>query len=112
MINYNSNITKLNDKEKLTSIEVTDNNGNIRNINVDGLFIAVGRIPEKQIFKDLITLDESGYIKALEDCHTNVDGIFVAGDIRTKKVRQLVTATSDGAVAAIEAIKYISKNNK
>lgn len=108
---YNSNITKLNDKEKLTSIEVTDNFGNIRNINVDGLFIAVGRIPEKQIFKDLITLDESGYIKALEDCHTNVDGIFVAGDIRTKMVRQLVTATSDGAVAAIEAIKYISKNN-
>ena len=55
------------------------------------------------------TLDESGYIKALEDCHTNVDGIFVAGDIRTKKVRQLVTATSDGAIAATEAIKYINK---
>lgn len=109
---YNSNITKLNNREKLTSIEVTDNTGKVKSINIDGLFIAVGRIPEKHIFKDLIVLDEFGYIKALEDCHTNVNGIYVAGDIRTKKVRQLVTATSDGAVSAIEAIKYIGENYK
>ena len=49
-----------------------------------------------------------GYIIANENCHTNIDGIFVAGDNRTKSVRQLVTATSDGAIAATEAVKYIN----
>ena len=106
---YNSNVTKLNANEKLESIEVTNKEGSIKTINVDGLFVAVGRIPENQNFAKVINLDESGYIVAGENCHTNVDGIFVAGDNRVKEVRQLVTATSDGAIAAIEAIKYINQ---
>ena len=61
-------------------------------------------------FAKLIDLDERGYAKANEDCHTNIPGIFVAGDNRIKSLRQLVTATSDGAVAATEAIKYIRSN--
>ena len=105
---YNSNVTRLNAEDRLNSVELTDNNGNIRNIEIDGLFVAVGRIPENQNFAKLINLDNSGYIIALEDCNTNVSGIFVAGDNRTKEVRQLVTATSDGAIAANEAIKYIN----
>ena len=105
---YNSNVTRLNAEDRLNSIEVTDNNGNIRNIEIDGLFVAVGRVPENQNFANLINLDNSGYIIANEDCNTNVSGIFVAGDNRTKEVRQLVTATSDGAIAANEAIKYIN----
>lgn len=105
---YNSNVTKLNANEKLESIEVTDKDGKVSTIPVDGLFIAVGRIPENQNFAKLVNLDESGYIIASDNCHTNVDGIFVAGDNRVKELRQLVTATSDGAIAAVEATRFIN----
>ena len=105
---YNSNVTKLNSNEKLESIEVTNKDGSIKTINVDGLFVAVGRIPENQNFAKLINLNETGYVISGEDCITNVKGIFVAGDNRTKEVRQLVTATSDGAIAATNAVKYIN----
>ena len=98
----------LNAKDTLNSIEVTDNNGNKKELEVSAIFIAVGRIPENQNFAKLIKLDDKGYIIAKENCHTNRKGIFVAGDARTKDLRQLVTATSDGAIAATEAIKYIN----
>ena len=78
-------------------------------IDVSGLFIAIGKIPLNDGFKKLINLSDDGYVLATEDCHTNVPGIFVAGDVRKKDLRQLVTATSDGAVAASEAIKYINE---
>lgn len=107
---YNSNVTKLNTKDRLESIEVTSNDGETRTIDVDALFIAIGRIPENQNFAKLINLDEAGYIISNEYCHTNVEGIFVAGDNRVKELRQLVTATSDGAIAAVEAIKYINSS--
>ena len=107
---YNSNVTKLNTKDRLESIEVTSNDGEIRTIDVDALFIAIGRIPENQNFAKLINLDNAGYIISNEYCHTNVEGIFVAGDNRVKELRQLVTATSDGAIAAVEAIKYINSS--
>lgn len=106
---YNSNVTKLNSNERLESIVVTDKEGIESTIKVDGLFVAVGRIPENQNFGKIINLDNSGYIISDEKCNTNVEGIFVAGDNRTKEVRQLVTATSDGAVAATAAIKYINE---
>ena len=109
---YNSTVTKLNNKEILESIEVTNKDGSVKTINIDGLFVAVGRIPENQNFAKLIDLDEAGYIKAGEDCCTNVPGIFAAGDNRIKEVRQLVTATSDGAIAATNAVKYINSNTK
>ena len=105
---YNSNVTKLNTKDRLESIEVTSNDGETRTIDVDALFVAIGRIPENQNFAKLINLDNAGYIISNEYCHTNVEGIFVAGDNRVKELRQLVTATSDGAIAAVEAIKYIN----
>lgn len=105
---YNSNVCKLNGTDKLESIDVKDNDGNVATIDIEGLFVAIGRIPENRVFSKLIDLDEYGYAKALEDCHTNVEGIFVAGDNRVKSLRQLVTATSDGGVAATEAIKYIN----
>lgn len=109
---YNSNVTKLIGDERLSSIEVSNTDGSIKEIFVSGLFVAVGKIPENEIFKDLIKMDENGYILASENCHTNIDGIFVAGDNRTKLLRQLVTATSDGAVAATEAIHYLESNIK
>ena len=107
---YNSNVTKLNGDDKLESVVVTDKNGKSEEIKVAGLFVAIGRIPENENFKKIIKLDDSGYIIASENCHTNIPGIFASGDNRVKEVRQLVTAASDGAIAATEAIKYI--NNK
>ena len=76
------------------------------------MFVAIGKKPENENFKDLIKMDDNGYIIAGEDCHTNIDGIFVAGDNRTKMLRQLVTATSDGAIAATEAIHYLENMKK
>ena len=109
---YNSNVTKLIGDERLNAIEISNLDGFKKEINVSGLFVAIGKIPENENFKDLIKMDENGYILAGEDCHTNIDGIFVAGDNRTKLLRQLVTATSDGAIAATEAIHYLESNIK
>ena len=92
----------------MESIEVTNKDGSERTLEVSGLFVAIGRIPENENFAKLINTDSAGYIVASENCHTNVEGIFVAGDNRVKEVRQLVTATSDGAVASVEAVKYIN----
>ena len=108
---YNSNVTKLNANEKLESIEVTNKDGSTQEVKVDGLFVAIGRIPENQNFAKILELDDTGYIISNENCHTNADGIFVAGDNRVKELRQLVTATSDGAIAAVEAVKYLNEIN-
>lgn len=106
---YNSNVTKLLADDSLTGIEVTNTDGTSKEINVSGLFIAIGKVPENENFKKLINTDDAGYIIASENCHTNISGVFVAGDNRVKELRQLVTATSDGAVAATEAVKYLNK---
>lgn len=71
------------------------------------VFVAIGRIPKTKFLQGFVELDPEGYVKAGEDCKTNVSGVFVAGDCRTKGVRQLVTAASDGAVAALAAVKYL-----
>jgi thioredoxin reductase (NADPH) len=105
---YNANVTRLVAEKRLKAIEVTDKlTGGVRTIEVNGLFIAVGRVPENQNFASLVQLDEAGYVQAGEDCHTATPGVFVAGDNRAKALRQLVTATADGAMAATEAVKYI-----
>lgn len=75
---------------------------------VAGVFIAVGQIPQNDVFADIVKLDGSGFILAAEDCMTSHPGIFAAGDCRTKEVRQLTTAAADGAVAALAACRYIA----
>lgn len=80
-----------------------------RAIELDGLFIAIGSIPVNDAFSNTIELDRYGYIIAKEDCKTSCDGVFCAGDCRTKLLRQLTTATADGSVAAIVACEYINK---
>lgn len=104
----NTKVTKLNGDNKLESIDLTNEKNEITTLKIDGLFIAVGQVPETENFKKIINTNEQGYIIANEDCKTNIKNIFVAGDNRTKNLRQLVTATSDGAVAATQAIKYIN----
>ena len=106
---YNSTVTGLIYDKRLSAIQVTNKlDGSIRTIEVKGLFVAVGRIPENENFRQLIDLDPSGYAVSGENCHTRVPGVFVAGDNRVKEVRQLVTAAADGAVAATEAVKYLN----
>ena len=74
---------------------------------LDGLFIAVGLIPQNEDFADVISLDDRGYVDASENCLTNIEGIFVAGDCRQKQIRQVATAASDGAIAALAACEYL-----
>lgn len=76
-------------------------------INIDGLFCAVGQIPQNSAFENVVDLDEKGYIDADENCLTKTQGVFVAGDCRKKEVRQLTTAAADGAVAGLAAAEYI-----
>ena len=78
-------------------------------ISVSGVFAAIGQVPENQAFAGLVRLDESGFVEASEDCVTSCEGIFAAGDCRTKEVRQLTTAAADGAVAALAACRYIGR---
>lgn len=105
----NSNVVKLNGSDELTSIDIENKDTKIvKRLKIDGLFIAIGQVPQNDNFSDLISIDKSGYIITNEDCETNVKGIFAAGDCRNKKVRQLSTAVSDGTIAAISACEYMS----
>ena len=104
----NSNVTKLNGEELLTSIEVTNKENETKTIEVSGLFIAVGQSPKNEIFSNIIELDDKGYIKSIDGVHTNKDNIYVAGDTRVKDLRQLTTAVSDGSIAATTAIKEMN----
>ena len=99
----NANIIKLNGEDRLESIDIKQND-EVKTIDIDGLFIAVGQEPKNEIFANLINLN-NGYIDSIDGVHTNVDGIYVAGDTRVKELRQLTTAVSDGAIAATTAIK-------
>ena len=104
----NSVVTGLTADKRLTGVEI-DTRGARRQLAVDGLFVAVGRVPANQSFASLVALDDAGYVTAGENCRTNRPGVFAAGDNRTKEVRQLVTAAADGAVAATEAVKYVNE---
>lgn len=78
-------------------------------LQVSGIFIAIGFEPSNSMFKPSVDIDDKGYIVSNEECKTNVDGVFVAGDTRSKSLRQIVTAESDGATAAVQAAKYLLK---
>ena len=101
----NSNVVELIGEDKLSGIVVEDNENNRKEINVSGLFIAVGQEPKNEIFSNIVDLDDKGYIISEDGVHTKVRGIYVAGDSRVKNLRQLTTAVSDGAIAATMAIK-------
>ena len=105
-----TNIIDIKGEDKLESITIKNNETNEeKELKVDGLFIAIGHIPVSDMCNNIVKTNETGYIIADEDCQTNVDGIFVAGDIRVKEIRQLTTACSDGTVAALNACKYLAK---
>lgn len=92
--------------ENVTGIKVNQN-GTEKVINADGVFVAVGTVPYTEAVKDTVSLDSGGYIIAGEDCKTSAKGFFTAGDVRTKKVRQILTAAADGANAVISVSEYL-----
>ena len=106
----NSTVKKLeSDASGLTGVVVENKNGEERTLKVDGLFVAIGQAPDNQAFSELVELDGKGYISAGESTLTKTPGIFTAGDCRTKAIRQLATAASDGAVAGLAAVSYINE---
>lgn len=78
-------------------------------LDLDGMFVAIGQVPENEPFAEVTALSDRGYVVADETCTTDTDGIFVAGDCRTKAIRQITTACGDGAVAALAACRYLDK---
>lgn len=104
----NSVVEELIGDTSLTSVKIRNvDSGACTEIPVSALFVAIGQMPDNSDFEELIELDDKGYILASEDCKTGTSGIFTAGDCRTKNVRQLATAASDGAVAALAACELI-----
>ena len=100
--------TKIIGDEVLTGIEITSNSTNeIKSLKTDGLFIQIGRRPDVSLVKDKIDCNVIGFIKSNEEMHTNIPNVFVAGDVREKTMRQIITACSDGAIAASSAFKYV-----
>lgn len=105
---WNTQAKELIADDKLQAVKLIDNNGKESEIEVDGLFISIGRSPETTLVKGQLDLDKNGYIIADETTKTNIEGVFAAGDVRTKAVRQIVTATADGATAIHFAQEYIN----
>ena len=106
---WNCEVDELIYDKKLTGVKIKNKlTQEISELLLDGLFISVGRTPATSLFKGQLALDEAGYIIADESTATSVEGVFAAGDVRTKELRQIVTAAADGAVAAHYAEKYIA----
>lgn len=107
---WNSVVTGLQADKKLTAVELKDvKTGEIRVLPADGLFVAIGQLPESSLAAGQVAADQAGYIIAGEDTKTSVPGVFAAGDVRTKAVRQIITAAADGAVAVHFAEEYLNE---
>lgn len=102
----NASVVELLGETELFGV-VVEQEGDRRELAVDGLFVAVGHQPDVREFENLIALDEGGYALSGEDCLTKTPGVFVAGDCRSKRVHQLTTAMADGSVAALAACAYL-----
>lgn len=105
---WNTVVNEIKGEDSVKSISIENKkDGSKEDLQVDGVFIAVGILPNSELFKGMIDMDQQGYIIAGEDCETSVKGIYAAGDVRTKMLRQIVTAASDGANAVTSAQNYL-----
>lgn len=108
---YSHTVTEIQGEDAVENLKLKNlKTGEISDLAVAGIFVAVGIHPDTELVKDIAACDESGYVLAGEDCVTNVAGLFAAGDIRRKPIRQIVTAVADGANAAVSAGVYINNN--
>ena len=103
----NTAVTDFIGEDELKAIEYKDKDGNVLTHEIPAVFIAIGQVPDNKAFENVVDLDNMGYIIADETCKTKTEGLFVAGDCRTKAVRQVATAVADGAIAATNASIYI-----
>lgn len=107
---FNSRVEAINGDGRLSGIIIEDTeNGKKSELAVDGVFVAIGRNPATGLFADQLSLDEQGYIIADETTRTSIDGVYAVGDVRTKPLRQIVTAVADGATSAHLANEYLSR---
>ena len=106
---WNSQITKFLGEQRVNGAEIKNKNGEVTTLLCDGFFVSIGRKPATDFLKGIIALDENGYIIANETTKTNVSGVFAVGDVRTKALRQVVTAVGDGATAVHYAEEYLSE---
>ncbi len=107
-VTHNCQAIKLDGDTELESIAFKKPDGSTFEHKTNALFVAIGQLPDNKVFESLTQLDKVGYIIADEKCKTSTDGLFVAGDCRTKEIRQVTTAIGDGAVAATNACKYLN----
>ena len=106
---WDSELTALHHEETLTGVTVRNKKtGAEQTVSCDGLFVAVGNVPNSQLFAGQVNLTENGYVDADETTRTNLPGVFAIGDVRNKPLRQIITAASDGAVASQFAEEYVS----
>jgi len=109
---YDRGVDEITGDTKVREIKIKNlKDDSISSITVDGIFVAIGLEPKNQMFSNILELDKAGYIVADESCTTKVEGVFVAGDNRTKFLRQIITAASDGAIAAVQAANYVNTGN-
>ena len=102
-------VDSYNGESTLSGLTVKKADGSLSTLTLDGVFLAVGLVPQNEIFEGFVKLDERGYIAAGEDCLTDVGGVYAAGDCRAKRIRQVTTASADGAVAALAACAYLDE---
>lgn len=109
---WNSRVSSFITDTRVSGITVANvKDGSERTIDCSGVFVSIGRKPATELFAGVLELDENGYIIADESTRTNIEGVFAVGDVRTKVLRQVVTAASDGAIAAHYAEEYLSSKN-
>lgn len=108
---WNSKVVDFITDGRLTGVRIKEvNTGEITELSCDGVFVSIGRRPATEFLSSSVRLDDKGYIVADESTRTNIDGVYAVGDVRTKALRQVVTAVADGAVAAYNAEEYLSEN--
>lgn len=108
---HNISAIRFEGEQELTGIVFRKQDKSEFTLNVKACFVAIGQVPDNGAFSNLVDLDKEGYIVSDETCTTKTEGLFTAGDCRTKQVRQVTTAVSDGSVAALAANKYVDNNN-
>lgn len=109
---WNSTVTELLQEGRLTGVKVKNTiTGEETVVPCDGLFVSIGRAPASELVKGVLELDEAGYVKADESTRTSIPGVFAVGDVRTKVLRQIITAAADGAVASHYADEYLASKN-
>ena len=107
---WNTTVERLNGSQRLESVEIRNKlSEELSTLSLNGLFIAVGTVPNSAVAQGTAELDSGGYIIADESCKTSADGIFAAGDVRTKQVRQVITAAADGACSVYSVEKYLAE---